>query len=70
MPNYIFKAFDPQTQQKISGEIVASDQLQASKVVLDRGLQPLTIKEDSKSFFNQFQGKIKRKDRLIFTNYR
>ena len=69
MANFIYKAIDPSTQKHVSVSISAASQTEANRLVLERGLRPLSVKETrtgGSSFMTSLRG-IKRKDRVLFT---
>ena len=70
MANFIYRAVDPSTQKKVSVNISASNQTEANRLVIERGLRPLSVKEaragGAGGLLNALKG-IKRKDRVLFT---
>ena len=69
MANFIYKAVDPSTQKHVSVNISAASQLEANRLILERGLRPLSVKEarsGDSSLMAVLRG-IKRKDRVLFT---
>ena len=68
MPDYIYKAIDPSTGKQVSVNIAANTQNEATHLVLERGLQPINVKHKGKNIFGSLTGRIKRKDKILFTN--
>ena len=66
MPNFLYKAIDPITNKRISVNINASSQLEANRLILGRGLRPISVKLVNQR--RNWRRRIKRKDKIIFTN--
>ena len=69
MANFIYKAVDPATRKHVSVSISAASQAEANRLILERGLRPLSVKETrtgDSSLLAALRG-IKRKDRVLFT---
>ena len=68
MANFIYKAVDPTTQKRVSISINAANQTEANRLVVERGLRPLSVKEarSGGGLLAALKG-IKRKDRVLFT---
>ena len=68
MANFVYKAVDPSTRKHVSINISAANQNEANRLILERGLRPMSVKEvregDSPLAF--LRG-IKRKERVLFT---
>ena len=57
MASFIYKAIDSQTGQKVSVTIAATDQAQADRAVIERGLHPLSVKEEKKGLLAGLAGR-------------
>ena len=70
MANFIYKAIDPSTQKHVSVNISAASQTEANRLIVERGLRPLSVKEarssGDSSLMSSLRG-IKRKERVLFT---
>ena len=66
MPTFSYRAIDPQTNNRVSVSINASSQNEANRLILERGLRPLSVKEVAEK--GGLRKRIKRKDKIIFTN--
>ena len=69
MPTFIYQARDNTTNKTVSGSLKADSERMAGKTLLEQGLIPSSIKEESEagSFFAKFTDRITLKDKLIFT---
>ena len=69
MANFVYKAIDPSNQKRISVNITAANENEANRLILEKGLRPLSVKEaraSGDSILSSLKG-IKRKDRVLFT---
>lgn len=69
MKTFTYQARDNATNKIIKSTIKAETEIIAGKLLMDQGLIPLSIKESSenKSILARLTGKIKLKDKLVFT---
>ena len=68
MANYIYKAVDPQTRKHISVNITASSETEANRLIIEKGLKPLSVKEAKSFNLRGVVSGVKRKEKIIFTN--
>ena len=70
MADFIFKAIDSSTREQVTINISAASQAEAHRLVLQRGLHPVGVKEVKKatSSASIARKRIKRKDKILFTN--
>ncbi|MCY4088993.1 MAG: type II secretion system F family protein [Candidatus Saccharibacteria bacterium] len=68
MPDYIYKTIDPSTGKQVSVNISANNQNEATNLVLERGLQPIQAKQKRANLLGGLTGRIKRRDKILFTN--
>ena len=66
MANFVYKAIDPASQKQVSVNIAAASEAEASRLVIERGLRPLSVKEVGTSRSLLKRG-IKRKDKILFS---
>ena len=66
MANFVYKAIDPASQKQVSVNIAAASEAEASRLVIERGLRPLSVKEVGASRSLLKRG-IKRKDKILFS---
>ena len=66
MANFIYKAINPSTQERISVNINAADVVEANRLVMEKGLRPLSVKEAKTGKLSIKRG-IRRKDKILFT---
>lgn len=68
MLDYQYEARDPKTGEKVSALIQAESEKSAAKLLQQQGLAPLSIKPvTAGGGFGRFGGKIKVKDRILFS---
>jgi type IV pilus assembly protein PilC len=69
MISYVFTAKDPATGKKITSKMSADSERAVVKAIKDQGYSPIEIKAetDQSGFFSSFKGKVKAKDRVIFS---
>ncbi len=69
MISYTFTAKDPATGKKITSKMSADNERAVVKAIKDQGYSPIEIKADSdqSGLFSSFKGKVKAKDRVIFS---
>ena len=69
MKTFRYQARDNTTNKVIKATIKAETEMTAGKSLLEQGLIPIEIKEESggESFFSKFTDRITLKDRLVFT---
>ena len=68
MPSFLYTAIDSNTGQQVTVNIEAADKDEANRLVLERGLHPLGVKEKRTNFSMDNVRRIKRKDKILFTN--
>lgn len=68
MPNFVVKAIDNYTGKLASINVSASDEVEANRLILERNLQPVSVKEKKQGLSLDSVKRIKRKDKIIFTN--
>lgn len=66
MPTFLYKAIDPQTNNRVSVSINATSQAEANRLILERGLRPQSVREVAEK--GGLRKRIKRKDKILFTN--
>ncbi len=66
MADFIYKAIDPASRKRVSVNISAASETEASRLIIERGLRPLSVKEVGGGRSLLKRG-IKRKDKILFT---
>lgn len=69
MKRFLYKARDSKTGQMSKGVIQAENERAAGKLLIEQGMTPDRIEEDSSDMglFQRFQNKITMKDKIVFT---
>ena len=68
MLTYKYKARDPATGKKVTGQMQANSEQAVAKTIKDQGYALLTVKDATRSGgFGPFKPKVKTKDRVIFS---
>lgn len=68
MANFIYKAIDPGNQRHISVNISAASMEEANRLVLERGYQPISVREEGDKKGGMLKRSIKRKDKILLTS--
>ena len=68
MADFIYKAIDPASSKQVSVNISAATESEASRLVMERGLRPLSVKETGGDGKGLLKRRIKRKDKILFTS--
>ncbi|MYB40279.1 type II secretion system F family protein [Candidatus Saccharibacteria bacterium] len=72
MADFIYKAIDPASRRQVSVNITAANEAEANKLIMERGLRPLSVKEAGTGgglggLFSFLKRGVKRKDKILFT---
>ena len=69
MKRFLYKARDSKTGKMSKGVIQAENERTAGKLLIEQGMTPDRIEEDSSDMglFQRFQNKITMKDKIVFT---
>src|SRR6185437_1647511 len=69
MESFSYIARDAKSDEQVKGEIEASDEAAASKILVDRGLSPIELnrKNEVKGTIGSFRNRVPSKDRVIFS---
>ncbi|MDR1032461.1 MAG: type II secretion system F family protein [Candidatus Nomurabacteria bacterium] len=67
MRRYVYTARETATDKKVKSVVQAESETAAGKLLIERGLAPISIHEEEDSFLKKFNSHVATKDKIVFT---